>query len=350
MPPSSPRQPDPRLRSAGLAIMLVVTGSRSWSLPVSDPRPPGEGEPPRAPRSASCDQREGGAGLSQVLPRSQAPAESRPVSRAILLVATFAVGMLYWVLWVFWTLRAVVRASMAKVYIRPETNRPSVGAATDAGAPDGPAPTALDDRQLTRLPIRSAPRRTSEQKHLMMSRPPIGAELDLSCPVPPGVRTQCLFRTRPHHSQETMSMTKPDTGTLYALSDRGQTVDGSANDVRGRHVQDQDGNKIGRVVDLIVDDQDKKVRFLLVDHGGFLGFGGTHTMIPVDVVSKVTETEVCIDQSRDRIASAPGYAPDLIADRSYLRQLYEHYGHLPYWGMGYSDPYSMPESLPWGRF
>ncbi len=142
-------------------------------------------------------------------------------------------------------------------------------------------------------------------------------------------------------------MTTHDNATLYALGDRGQTVDGSANDVRGRQVKDHAGKAIGKVADLIVDDQDKKVRFLLVDHGGFLGFGGTHTMIPVDAVSDVTHDEVVIDQSCDRIASAPGYAPDLIDDRPYQAQLYSHYGYTPYWGLGYAGPLFM-QAADWG--
>ncbi len=142
-------------------------------------------------------------------------------------------------------------------------------------------------------------------------------------------------------------MTTHDTGTLYVLGDRGQTVDGSANDVRGRHVKDKDGHGIGKVADLIVDDQDDRVRFLLVDHGGFLGFDRTHTMIPVDAVSKITETEVVIDQSRDRVASAPAYAPDLVDDRPYHGTLYDHYGYTPYWGLGYADPYFMADA-PFG--
>lgn len=141
-----------------------------------------------------------------------------------------------------------------------------------------------------------------------------------------------------HHHQEMLSMTTHDSATLYVLGDRGQTVDGSANDVRGRRVKDKDGHGIGRVADLIVDDQEKKVRFLLVDHGGFLGFDKTHTMIPVDAVSKVTEDEVVIDQSHERVASAPGYAPDLVDDRVFHGSLYSHYGYTPYWGLGYVDP------------
>lgn len=133
-------------------------------------------------------------------------------------------------------------------------------------------------------------------------------------------------------------MTSNNNATLYALGDRGQTVDGSANDVRGREVKDKDGAGIGKIADLLVDDREQKVRFLLVEHGGFLGFGDTKTLIPVDAVTKVTEHEVFIDQSRERVASAPGYAPDLVDDRPYHASIYNEYGYTPYWGQGYIAP------------
>ncbi len=136
-------------------------------------------------------------------------------------------------------------------------------------------------------------------------------------------------------------MTKDDNATLYMLGDRGQTVDGSANDVRGRQVKDKTGDSIGKVADLLVDDREKKVRFLLVEHGGFLGFGETKSLIPVDAVTKVTEADVFVDQSRERVAAAPGYAPDLIDDRPYHASIYTHYGIAPYWGTDYYYP-------PWG--
>jgi len=133
-------------------------------------------------------------------------------------------------------------------------------------------------------------------------------------------------------------MTDNDNATLYVLGDHGHTVDGSANDVRGREVKDKDGHGIGKVADLLVDDREKKVRFLLVEHGGFLGFGETKTLIPVDAVTKITEDDVFVDQSRDRVASAPGYAPDLVDDRLYHSSIYDHYGYMPYWGEGYISP------------
>ncbi|HEY5186416.1 MAG TPA: PRC-barrel domain-containing protein [Actinomycetes bacterium] len=133
-------------------------------------------------------------------------------------------------------------------------------------------------------------------------------------------------------------MTQNHNASLYTLGDRGQTVDGSANDVRGRQVKDKNGDGIGRVADLLVDDRENKVRFLLVEHGGFLGFGETKSLIPVDAVTKITEDDVFVDQSRERVAAAPGYTPDLIDDRPYHSSIYSHYGYAPYWGEGYMYP------------
>ncbi len=133
-------------------------------------------------------------------------------------------------------------------------------------------------------------------------------------------------------------MTHNDTPTLYILGDRGQTVDGSANDVRGREVKDNNGDGIGKVADLLVDEGEGKVRFLLVEHGGFLGFGETRTLIPVDVITKITEDAVFVDQSRERVAAAPGYTPDLVDDRPYQASIYGHYGYTPFWGGGYMYP------------
>ena len=141
-------------------------------------------------------------------------------------------------------------------------------------------------------------------------------------------------------------VTQNYSATLYILGDRGQTVDGSANDVRGRQVKN--GGGIGKVPDLLVDDQQEKVRFLLVEHGGFLGFSETKSSIPVDAVTKITQDDVLIDQSRERVAAAPGYgratnssSPNLVDDRQYPASTYSHHGYTPYWGAGYMYPAGM---------
>jgi sporulation protein YlmC with PRC-barrel domain len=141
-------------------------------------------------------------------------------------------------------------------------------------------------------------------------------------------------------------MTSSDSGTLYTLGDRGQTINGSTNDVRGREVKDKNSNSIGKVTDLLIDDREQKVRFLLVEHGGLLGFGKTKTLIPVDAITKITQNEVLLDQTRERVTSAPGYDPDLADDRPYHSNIYGYYGYGPFWNAGYMYPLAMLPTSP----
>ncbi len=93
--------------------------------------------------------------------------------------------------------------------------------------------------------------------------------------------------------------------TISKLSDSGQTVPTSAEDIRGRTVKDKDGQDLGKVHDLFIDDQERKVRFLLVKHGGFLGLGQTQSFIPVDAITKITAGDVLISHTREHVAAAP---------------------------------------------
>lgn len=129
--------------------------------------------------------------------------------------------------------------------------------------------------------------------------------------------------------------------SLSKLSDTGKTVAGAADDVRGRKVTDKNGKDLGHVHDLLIDDNDGKVRFLLVDHGGFLGIGRTKSFIPVEAITKITEDEVFINHTRDHVAGGPGYDPALVNDRAYHEDIYSYYGYGPSWGAGYAYPGSM---------
>lgn len=147
-------------------------------------------------------------------------------------------------------------------------------------------------------------------------------------------------------------MTQDHNATLYTLGDRGQTIDGSDTDIRGRQVKDNNGEGVGKLAELLIDDRERKVRFLLVEHGGFLGFGQTTSLIPVDAITSITADDVVVDQSHDRVAAAPGYDPDLVDDRTYQSSIYSHYGYAPYWGAAYAYPGIMsmpPMTLPSDR-
>src|SRR4029078_4474208 len=122
-------------------------------------------------------------------------------------------------------------------------------------------------------------------------------------------------------------MTFMRNATISRLSDTGLTIIPSTEDLRGRTVVDRDGRVLGKVHDLLIDDQQHKARFLLVAHGGFLGLGEAKSFIPVDAIPEITENQVRIDHTLEHVAAAPPYDPSLIGERSYHRSVYDHYGY-----------------------
>ena len=79
------------------------------------------------------------------------------------------------------------------------------------------------------------------------------------------------------------------------------------------------------------------MRLIEISSGGFLGFGKTHVLVPVDTITRVDKWVVYINRHRDHIASSPAYDPKLI-DQTFIDQLYKHYSLTPYWTDGYSYP------------
>ena len=124
---------------------------------------------------------------------------------------------------------------------------------------------------------------------------------------------------------------------LERLKDTGLELGDSSPDVRGRKVVDRDGEDIGHVSDLFVDQHERKVRMLEVRAGGFLGLGDRHFLLPVDAVTGVTKDEVHVNQTRERIVNSPVYDPKLIEapPQEYWQPYYGYYGFSPYWGSGY---------------
>ena len=140
---------------------------------------------------------------------------------------------------------------------------------------------------------------------------------------------------------------------LIKLSNTNLRVADPTQDVRGHRVVDKDGRDLGEVDDLILDRVETKVRFLEVTSGDLFGFGPAKTLIPVDAVTRISDKAVYINQTRQHVAAAPRYDPDLIVqdvgDEGYVGDLYRHYGFLPYWGPGYVYPSHHISTEPGGE-
>lgn len=129
-------------------------------------------------------------------------------------------------------------------------------------------------------------------------------------------------------------------GTLVRLSDTALTVADPSEDARGRKVLDRFGEEIGEVDDLLLDDRENRVRFLRVAHGGFLGIGAEHFLVPVDAVQRIDRDHVHIDRARSDLSDVPGYNPELAEAPDYYPGLYGWWGYAPYWTPGYTySPY-----------
>jgi sporulation protein YlmC with PRC-barrel domain len=117
---------------------------------------------------------------------------------------------------------------------------------------------------------------------------------------------------------------------LVRLSDSELVLEDLTQDVRGLDVYDNDGDQIGTVEDLYADAEERKVRFLDVAAGGFLGLGEKRFLIPVEAVSEVREDAVVVvDQKRRKVAESPLFDADVVPQPLYQHELYEYYGYLP---------------------
>lgn len=130
-----------------------------------------------------------------------------------------------------------------------------------------------------------------------------------------------------------MQRANEQTG-LVKLGDSGLVLEDQAQDIRGLDAYDESGEEIGTVEDLYADENEKKVRFLDVGAGGFLGLGERHFLIPVEAVREVDEDGVTIEQSREKISGSPAYEPGVVPQPDFQREVYDYYRYPPYpWGV-----------------
>ena len=126
--------------------------------------------------------------------------------------------------------------------------------------------------------------------------------------------------------------------SLSPVGDTSLSLAEPAEDLRERDVVDSEGKPVGTVRDLMVDPDERHVRFLIVPAGRFLGSTGRELMIPIDAITYVGPDTVQIDRRREEAAAAPSYDPVVAGDAGYCAGVYGWYGFPPYWQPGYTYP------------
>jgi hypothetical protein len=104
----------------------------------------------------------------------------------------------------------------------------------------------------------------------------------------------------------------------------------SAREVTNDTIEATDG-AIGHVADFVLDDEHWVIRYLLVDTGHWLP--GKKVLLSPRWVESVdwNESRVYVDVTRDKVKNSPIYDPNQPIERSYERELHEHYGYPEYW-------------------
>jgi sporulation protein YlmC with PRC-barrel domain len=124
---------------------------------------------------------------------------------------------------------------------------------------------------------------------------------------------------------------------MVHLEDSGLELAHPPDDVRGLTVVDPNGHRVGEVDELIIDEEERRVRLLVVASGGILGLGRTRRLVPVDAVTWVDDV-VLVEASHERVHCCSEYHPGR-APSPRFEEVYAHFSYLPFWGPSYAHPY-----------
>jgi PRC-barrel domain len=89
--------------------------------------------------------------------------------------------------------------------------------------------------------------------------------------------------------------------------------------------------EIGHVSDILLGDSDLKVRYLVIDTGGWLS--GRKVLLSTAWLSGVAPEKqlIVVNIDKKRIEESPPYDPNVEIPREYETQLHDHYGYPYYW-------------------
>lgn len=108
-----------------------------------------------------------------------------------------------------------------------------------------------------------------------------------------------------------------------------------ASEILGMAVQNDRGEKLGEIKDLVIDTERGRIAYAVLTFGGFLGMGDKLFAIPAGVIQMPgTAAYAVLDVDKDRLKNATGFDknhwPNL-ADPAFSVTTYEYYGQKPYW-------------------
>lgn len=106
----------------------------------------------------------------------------------------------------------------------------------------------------------------------------------------------------------------------------------SSDKVTGTNVYNPAGDKLGSIETLMIDKISGKVRYAVLEFGGFLGIGTDRYPLPWDSLKyEASHGGYVISLSKEQLEGAPRYERDVVPEYTdaYGRRVYDYYG-VPY--------------------
>jgi sporulation protein YlmC with PRC-barrel domain len=114
---------------------------------------------------------------------------------------------------------------------------------------------------------------------------------------------------------------------LVKLSDSDFTLEDPAQDIRGKDVYNDYGERVGRVDELYIDGHERKVCFLDVSAEGFLSMREKHFLVQAEVVTGVGEARVTIEPSDKKVVGSSSFDAKVVPSTTDQRpDVREYYG------------------------
>lgn len=108
-----------------------------------------------------------------------------------------------------------------------------------------------------------------------------------------------------------------------------------ASEIIGRSVQDDRGENLGKIKDLVIDPDRNRISYVVLTFGGFLGFGDKLFAMPTGVLQMPgTGGYAVLSVDKEHLKAAKGFDKDHwpnLADAKVASGIYEFYGERPYW-------------------
>lgn len=124
------------------------------------------------------------------------------------------------------------------------------------------------------------------------------------------------------------------SGASTAQGSPQETRAARATDLQGMTVKNRQGDTLGEIEELVLDVQDGRVAYVVLDVGGWFDLGGKHMAAPWNALAlKPGAREITLNIDKDKLRQAPSfertYGPDAV-ERAWLVDVHNFYGVPPY--------------------